>query len=200
MVLQRGKSLGSRLVRLQSQVTARPQPDDEPRDEDDWLAVFEKLGRDGVFKAEPDFPLALACFRDALKRAKVSTDPPFDPPPGFREVEHHPDLRRQFWRSKERFPDLCEGLTWLGEILNRVCDSIPPVTEGEFQELAKWFQANDSRLCQLFPIQLVDLNSGRCTSFISIRYFLARGPRVDGAGRLAEEIRQLRRRYGADGG
>jgi len=168
----------------------------QPRNEDDWFAAFEEFGREGHFKAESDFHVARALYRDALIRAHASVDSPYDPPPEFRTGE--PTHKREdAWRSRERFPDLDAGFMWLAEILHRVCDGVPPVTEDEFRELAEWFAANDARLCQLFPIQLVDLVPGRCTSLVSIRYYLARGPRVDGAGRLAEEIRQLRQRHGA---
>jgi hypothetical protein len=64
------KSLGHRLAHLETQMrTASPVPE-EPRDEDGWLAVFEELGRDGFFKAEPDFPVALAFYAAVLARVE----------------------------------------------------------------------------------------------------------------------------------
>jgi hypothetical protein len=184
-----------RLVRLESHVRVHPPTDNEPRNEDDWLAAFEEFGREGYFMAEPDLQVALAFYRDALTRAHASTDPPYDPPPAFRpgEPTHQ---REDVWRSRERFPDLDAGFAWLAEILHRVCDGVPPVTEDEFRELAAWFAVNDDRLCQIaMPSHLLNLGDGRLTSCASLRYNLARGPRVDGAGRLAQDIRQLRQRY-----
>jgi hypothetical protein len=197
MALLPKKSLGHRLAHLEAQLRPASPVAEEPRDEDGWLAVFEELGRDGLFKAEPDFPVALAFYRDALARAHASTDPPFDPPPDFQPhlSSHH--LRCQGWRDRFRFPDLDEGFNWLGEMLERVCEGIPPITEAEFRELAEWFAANDARLYQLaLPSQLLDLGGGRRTSCTNIRYGLAKGPRADGAGEVAEGVRELHRRYG----
>src|SRR5262245_40275774 len=35
----------------------------DPRSGAEWLAVFERLGREGWFDGEPDFPVALEAFR-----------------------------------------------------------------------------------------------------------------------------------------
>ncbi|MCE9561265.1 MAG: hypothetical protein K8U57_04350 [Planctomycetes bacterium] len=195
-MLQRGKSLGTRLVRLESQARGLPRPAEEPRDEDEWLAVFEQLGRDCVFKPEPDFPVALAFFSDALKRAHASTNPPFDPPAEFRPGDP-PHLRRECWRARDRFPDVDEGFMWLAEILERINDGIPPVTEAEFRELTEWFNVHEAQLRQIsLPSYLLDLGGGRQTSCSNLCYLLARGSRAVGAGQLAADVRLLRQRYG----
>ncbi len=194
MGITRGRSLGTRLLRLQDQLQALPRPPEEPRDEDDWLAIFEELGRDGIFDAESDFPVALAFFRDALARAHASIDPPFDPPPDFQPEQRFPHLRRECWRTG-RFPDIDEGFMWLAEMSDRVDEGIPPVSEAEFRELTVWFAANDARLQQLLPNAALDVGNGRRLWCSNIRYYLAKGPRADGAGQLAEDIRQLKHRY-----
>src|SRR5437868_4753831 len=93
---------------------------------------FEGLGRDGVFDAEPDFPVALAFYRDALRQAHASIDPPFDPPAGFRSDVQFPHARLQCWRTPDRFPHVWGGLDWLSEMLSRVEGGLPPLTEVEF--------------------------------------------------------------------
>ncbi len=195
MNITRGRSLGTRLLRLQGHVQALPRPSLEP-DEDDWLAIFEELGRDGIFKTEPDFPVALTMFRDALTRAHASIDPPFDPPPDFQPESHLPDLRLQSWRTGGRFPDLDAAFIWLGELLDRVLAGTPPVTETEFRELAEWFAANEGRMRGSDPDGALDLDGGRRIWCANVRCGLTRGPRADGAGQLAEDIRQLKKRYG----
>ncbi|MBA4192561.1 MAG: hypothetical protein C0467_31725 [Planctomycetaceae bacterium] len=78
--------------------------------------------------------------------------------------------REDVWRSRERFPHLAAGFMWLAEILHRVCDRVPPVTEDELRELAVWLAANDDRLWQIaLPSQFLDLGSGRQTSCASLR-------------------------------
>ena len=56
--------------------------------------------------------------------------------------------------------------------------------------------ANDALLALARPSELLDVGGGRRVSCANIRYSLAMGPRVDGAGRVAEDVRQLRARYG----
>src|SRR4051794_32831418 len=89
-------------------------------DEEGWLAEFEQWGREGVFQAEHDFPVALAFYRDAIARARASTDPPFAPPDDFRPFDHHRRSRLMCWRTEDRFPDVCAGLEWLFEMIDRV--------------------------------------------------------------------------------
>jgi hypothetical protein len=93
MAVQRSKSLGSRLANLEGRVPAPSIEATGPRDEDEWLAAFEAMGRDGCFDPEPEFPEALALFRDALAAAHASADPPFDPPPEFEPAHPSPHQR-----------------------------------------------------------------------------------------------------------
>lgn len=186
-------SLTTRLARLEDRAAERTPPG-APRDEAGWLAAFEHWGACGRFDREPDFPRALALFRDALARAQASTDPPFDPPPEFRPGDPYPHIRAQLWRAPDRFPELYAVWEWLGEMLGRLCDDLPPVSEAEFAELAAWFAEHDAALCAL-PSELLDVGNGRQTWCANLRYDLARGPRADGAGRAAEDIRQLKARY-----
>jgi hypothetical protein len=191
-------SLTTRLARLEDRAASRASAVPEHRDEFGWLAVFERLGREGTFDHEPDFPVALAYFRTALERAGASTDPPFDPPPEFLPNHPTPYLRVELWRSAERFPEVRAGLDWLSEMLGRLVEGVPPVSEAEFAELAAWFGLNDAGLlARARPSELLDVGGGRRVWGANLRYSLAKGPRADGAGRVAEDVRQLRARYGS---
>jgi hypothetical protein len=101
-------------------------------------------------------------------------------------------------RIGEQFPDVPVAFEWLTEIVWRVRREIPPMTEAEFTELAGWFAANEERLAGLAdPSSLFDVGRGRKTCCWYIRNALRAGPRAEGAGESAEDIRQLRTRYGA---
>ena len=115
-------TLRARLRRLEK-AAGRAAPADRPGrlTEDDWLECFEAWGREGVFAAEPDFPGALAFYRDALGRVKAQDDPPFNPPADFMpNLTDMPELRLFNWRTWEHFPEVTAG--------------VPPVTEAEFRE------------------------------------------------------------------
>ncbi|MCI0702333.1 MAG: hypothetical protein L0241_14720, partial [Planctomycetia bacterium] len=149
-------SLTIRLARLEDRAAERPPPTPPDRDEEDWLAFFKEWGKEHRFDHEPDVPKALAFFRDAITRARASTDPPFDPPPEF--CPGHPHIRLAWWRTDDRFPEVCAGLEWLHEMLLRLANDIPPVSESEFAELAAWFAANDDGLYALSrPSELLDV-------------------------------------------
>jgi hypothetical protein len=151
-------SLAIRLDRLEDRAAARPPAAPAPRDEEGWLASFEEWGREGHFDHEPDFPVALALFRAALARARASMDPPFDPLPEFRPEQRFPHIRLEMWRTKERFSEVCAGLDWLSEMLARLVQGIPPVSEAEFAELAAWFRVHDAALYALsLPSELLDV-------------------------------------------
>ena len=139
-------SLTTRLARLEDRAATRTQAELDHRDEAGWLARFEEWGRERLFGHEPDFPVALAIFRDALERARASIDPPFDPPPEFLPNHPNPSLRLELWRSPERFPDVLTALDWLTEMLGRLVEGVPPVSEAEFTEPAAWFAAHDDVL------------------------------------------------------
>jgi hypothetical protein len=82
-------------------------------------------------------------------------------------------------------------------MLGRLREGIPPATEAEFAELAGWFKRNDERLYRLaLPSQRLDLGDGRMTSCGNLRAGLAKGARAREAGKLAEDVRRLRARYG----
>jgi hypothetical protein len=81
-------------------------------------------------------------------------------------------------------------------MVHRVEVGIPPVTEAEFRELAEWFAANEGRLRQVAgPSEVLDLGGGRRTGCGHLRYYLARGYRADGAGQLAVDVLEVRRRH-----
>ncbi len=168
--------------------------------DEDWLELFAEWGRAGAFAAEPDFPVALAFYRDALTRAKAQADPPFDPPADFMpHLADLPDARLLNWRTRWRFPDVNAGWLWLSEMHDRAKNGRPPVTETEFAELADWFAANDERVYALsLPSQILDVGGGRKTSSANIRWGLTCGPRARGAGQVAEDLRRLRTLYGED--
>jgi hypothetical protein len=108
-----------------------------------------------------------------------------------------PDLRRRNWRDGVRFPELHAAWLWLAEMARRVRDGVPPISEAEFAELAAWFWSNDARLFYpSLPSQLLELGDGRQTSNANVRHGLRKGPRVLGAGAVAEDVRRLRARYG----
>lgn len=168
-----------------------------PFDEADWLAWFTQVGKEKRFAREPDFPVALALLRDELAEARESNDPPFEPPEEFQSEQRYAHIRRENWRHAGRFPALCEALGWLWEMLDRVEKGTPPVTEAEYAELAAWFAAHDAGLAAVAgPAELLEVGGGRRTWCSNVRYSVREGPRAEGVGQLAEDIRQLRARYG----
>lgn len=188
----------SRLAKVSSIVQAHlPAADaDEPPDEEGWLAIFARWGDEGFFAAEPDFPRALAEYRDALTRAKAQTDPPFDVPADFDASIPSAELRRHRWRTRERFPEVWDGWMWLAVIAERVWSDVPPVTEVEFADLAAWFDANQDRLYQAsLPSQILDLGNGKRTSVTDLRWGVMQGPRDTRAGEVAELLRLLREAF-----
>jgi hypothetical protein len=193
-------SIRSRLQRLEKRVQRLPMKG-EPEDgltEEEWLTRFEALGRQGCLAAEPDFPAALAGYREALHQAQAQAQPPFDPPADFMpHLADLPRLRLLNWRSPSRFPQVHAAWEWLAEMVRRVCTGIPPVTEVEFQALEAWFNAHVHRLERLAgSSQCLDLGDGRLTTAVNIRCGLSHGPRASGAGVLAEELRRLQARWG----
>ena len=81
--------------------------------------------------------------------------------------------------------------------LDRVNEGVPLVTEAEFAELAEWFHENRSRLYQeSLPSQLLDVGDGEKTSVADLRASAWNGPRAHGAGKLAEQLRGLKARFG----
>jgi hypothetical protein len=174
--------------------------DNWPTDED-WLEQFEAWGKDGSFAHEPDFPAALAFYRDALKQARAQSEPPFDPPADFlRGLPVLPQLRLLYWRTKDRFPVVAEGRDWLGEMLQRRTKNIPPVGEVEFGQLACWLQTNADRLRTLAgPSGLLQVGRGRKDkdTVANLLDGVVAGARVPGAGLLAQRLRWLKAQHDA---
>jgi hypothetical protein len=111
----------------------------------------------------------------------------------------NPYLRRSSWRDRFRFPKVHEGREWLAGFFLRAAEGIPPVTEGEFRELAAWFDANANRLARMtHPSCLLALGGGRETTVATIRYGLWQGPRALGVGELAADLRRVRANYGGE--
>jgi hypothetical protein len=115
-------SLKAKLPRLEA-VARRQARERElvPFTEEDFLAEFERLGRGGTFAGESEFAPALEAYREALRDAAASDNPPFDPPPDFLpEMQSLPYLRALNWRTARRFPRVHEGLDRLFILLDRV--------------------------------------------------------------------------------
>jgi hypothetical protein len=169
----------------------------EPGGYENWLAAFEAWGRAGRFAHEPDFPVALDAYRAALSEAGAAgADPPLYPPADF--LPGQPEWwRLEEWRRPRWYHGVLAAWDWLYEMLDRLRKGIPPVTEAEFADLAGWFGQNSERLYRLaLPSQLLDLGDGRMRSCGDLRAGLAKGARAREAGKLAEDLRQLRARYG----
>jgi hypothetical protein len=188
--------LRTRLARLEA-IVGREEPEERWLSEEDWLKAFEQWGQEGHFDREPDFPAALALFREALAEAKGQADPPFDPPADFMpNLASLPDLRVFNWRTSHGSPQLHEAEGWLFEMAERLEKGTPPVSEAEFQELADWYRANEERLCRLFPAcGWLDLGYGPKAP-ADFRDGLNQGPRAHFAGEVAEGVRRLRARFG----
>jgi hypothetical protein len=179
-----------RLKRLAEQATWS-------RDED-WVKLFAAWGRQGRFATEPDFPVALAFYTEAVRRSKAQADPPFDPPAYFMPgLLDQPGQRCSYWRSQLRFPEVHAGQEWLYEMLSRIEDGIPPVTEAEFGELARWVEANAARLRGLPVPPGLPLPWGGGRDWVRCLLVTVRqGARRKGAGELARALRALRAQHG----
>jgi hypothetical protein len=64
----------------------------ELRNHEQWLELFERMGREGRFKGQPDFPRALAEYRTVIETARRSTDPPLGPARALHECKHVAEL------------------------------------------------------------------------------------------------------------
>jgi hypothetical protein len=159
----------------------------------EWLKKFEAWGRKEPFAAEPDYPVALAAYRDALDEAQADLGP----------GEELPALPAQCpgrcGRVEPPPPELEAAWKWLAELLLRPGHGIAPVTEAAFRELAAWFCENADRLKRLEPpARGFDLGGAWRTSTAHLRGELARGPRAFGSGEAAEKVRRLKALYGED--
>ena len=156
--------------------------------------MYEGFWKQGSFANEPDFPVALEWYRQALEEA-ARGDPPFYPPADF-EPNLSQRQRVEKWRWSRRYPQVQAAWSWLGTFLERWNTGIAPVTEAEFHELEDWFHANDRRLDQLSESSLLDLGNGKKACASSIRYGLGRGPRDSRVTELVEDLRKIKARYG----
>ena len=172
-----------------------------PFDEADWLAWFAREGTAGRFGHEPDFPAALAMLTDELAKARASVEPPFEPPEEFQPDPRWPHTRRDNWRRwPGHLPALIEALDWLLEMDSRIRAGTPPCSEAEHTELAAWFAEHEAGLDAVAEQSnrdgLMAVGNGRRVTCSHVRFWLRDGPRGEGSGRVAEEIRQLKLRYG----
>jgi hypothetical protein len=185
-------NLRARVYRLERQALRRRLsiPDDDPLEED-WLLMYEDWANQGMFVGEPDFPVALAAYRQALAEAKQG-QPSWYPPADFEPGQR---TRQRFasWRHQHHYPAVNKTWLWLSEFFDRVRQGLPPVTRAEFQELANWFEINQKHLTRLEgPSELVAVSGGRRTCLTNLRYGLLQGYQARGVGRLAEDLRHLR--------
>jgi hypothetical protein len=157
----------------------------------EWLEQFEAWGREGAFPAEPDYPMALAAYRNALQNARA------DAGSGEERAALLARCQGRFRHVEPRPREVEASWQWLAEMSQRSLHGIPPVTEAEFRDLAAWFTENGDRLERLaLPARWFDLGGGRLTSAAKLRYELARGPRAFGAGAAADKVRRLKALYG----
>jgi hypothetical protein len=119
--------LRQRVASLTKRAKQLPQPATPEPDADAWLAWFEAWGRDGYFDNEPDFPLALGTYRQALADAKGSVDQGLN-------------------RDLLGLPAVFRAWKWLAGMLRRRQRGEAPVTMREFDELAVWFERNAERM------------------------------------------------------
>jgi hypothetical protein len=189
-------NLRARVRRLEVQALRRRLSiyDDEPLEED-WLLIYEAWAKEDMFASEPDFPLALTTYRQALAEARVG-QPSLDPPPDF-QPQQPPRQRIVVWRRQHFYAALDKAWLWLSEFFERVTQGIPSVTQADFQDLEDWFRINQEHLTTLeVSSELLQVSGGRSISLTNLRYNLSRGYQARGVGRLAEDIRHLRNRYG----
>src|ERR1700722_12339910 len=103
-------ALRRRLSRLEEAVQEIRARQNQPKDDDpNLLKMFESLGKQGYFRHEPDFPLALDNYRQVLANSSPQ-------PSGHSSIE----VNKAFF--------------WLHEMFERARTGIPPVTENEFRE------------------------------------------------------------------
>jgi hypothetical protein len=106
------------------------------------VELYEKLAASGAFAAEPDFATALAEFKDAVESARADAGRSLTPPADYFASKDYPHMttehRRALWLEASH-PVLAVAHEWLGAILLRVVEGIPPVTVGEFNDLQAWY-------------------------------------------------------------
>lgn len=158
----------------------------------EWHDLFAAKGREGFFRRESDFPLALAEYGRSIAEAE-RVAPEIDPPRNFL-IRHPRRIPKLFtWRNDSRFPDVGAGFDWLAALLLRVLDRMPPVTEAAFAELACWFHEHEPRLRDRCPATgQLDPGDGSAIRLSDLAFDLKAGPRRVESGRVAETVRRLR--------
>jgi hypothetical protein len=194
--------------------SARPGPADEAAL--GWLATFEAMGQEGTFDCEPDFPKALAYYREAIRDA---TAPAYYRHEGRPRPVPEPYRGRSFVRvdaAGHIIPDgvdvnqgvlrrvTCaadEGWDWLTAMALRVTRGVAPVTEAEFLELTDWLgnvlRATDPATFSAGPLEVgTACGAGDGTTPCDLwRAMREQGPRGSEAGEQAEAARRLKGRY-----
>ena len=156
-----------------------------------WAAALEAAGTDPGYDFAPDYAHAVAAFRAAV------AEDPLGPPPAWFEPGLGPADRFGAWCRARPRPAVEAARAWAAELLFRAVDGIPPVTTTEFEQLAAWIRANQTRLQALADGDgLVPLGDGSGAVLDEVLERLGRGPRWPGAGEAAEVVRRLRARRG----
>src|SRR5215510_4635927 len=93
-------TIQTRLRRLErSYLAQKPQSRSNWLNEQEWLTAFEAWGQQGHFDGERYYSIALAPYRDELKKATVQSDPPFDPADFMPKLVDSPESRISSWRN-----------------------------------------------------------------------------------------------------
>jgi hypothetical protein len=212
---RRIQAVEQKTAKLRSQPSQRPSPETP----EEWLAYFEAMGREGTFDCEPDFPKALALYRDAVQDPKRTA---FYWHEGVRRPVPEACRGQAYVRvngAGEVLPedvDVNEGLhrpvvnaaregwNWLAGMALRALDGLPPVTEAEFHSLRDWLDnvmAKTDR--EAFSTESIELSAPRRRSYSTTPFNLwlnmrGDGPRGVNAGEQAEAVRRLQARYRDD--
>jgi hypothetical protein len=167
-----------RLLHIESRL---PTPKCDDLTELEWLAFLRKLKPKVMASLEPDFPKALAGYEQTVAEAQRIAPVP--------EPTNDP-YRAPTWRYELRFEYVFRAHVWIFEILHRIVNRIPPVTEGEFYQLVAWFNEHESALQQRYlPAAEITLCNGDSVSFSHLRLRINDGPRQVYAGTTAEQLR-----------
>jgi hypothetical protein len=106
----------ARVKKLEARAAACPPPVRRPETDAEWLAYIEELARQGFFRRESDFPVALAAYRAAVAAAGPGTrnlrewewictmaDRIYQGLPAVTEAEYR-QLERWFRDNEDRIP------------------------------------------------------------------------------------------------
>ncbi len=145
-----------------------------------WQQRFQEAGEEGAFEL-PDFRGALEEFSAALDRHEEAATLPEQ---GDTAASWPGDI----WRAWE----------FLAELYTRFNEpDIPPVSEGEFSELAGWYERNRRRLAEKAGVNgWLEVADGKRRPVDELAIDVAKGPRSFGAGVVAQALRELRAAHG----